>query len=69
MSLEEIKAAVQAGKTVHWTNSRYVVTNYKNLGYLISDIHSGSCIGLTWQDGVTLNGKESEFFIGENNET
>lgn len=64
MTLSEIKTAVDAGKTVHWASSRYVVTNYKGLGYLISDLYNGSCTGLTWRDGVTLNGKECEFFIG-----
>jgi hypothetical protein len=26
---------------------------------------NGYTMGLTWRDGVTMNGKESEFFIGE----
>lgn len=68
MTLDEIKSAVQAGKTVHWSNNRYVVVGYKNLGYLIRDIHNDSCIGLTWRDGVTLNGKECDFYIGLDNE-
>lgn len=57
MNLSEIKAAVEAGKVVHWSNEGYTVK-----GDLIVH-HSGSAIGLTWADGVTLNGKECDFFI------
>lgn len=57
MNLQEIKAAVAAGKVVHWSNEGYTVK-----GDLIVH-HSGNAIGLTWVDGVTLNGKECDFFI------
>jgi hypothetical protein len=29
-----------------------------------AEIHSDCCVGLCWNDGVTLNGDESEFYIG-----
>jgi hypothetical protein len=64
MNLQEIKDAVDAGKTVHWTNAGYKVI-LDNLGrYLIESEFSGSksWIGLTWTDGVTLNGMEEDFF-------
>lgn len=64
MTLEEIKAAVDAGKKVHWSNPGYTVVKDKNWKYLIQ-FHSGDCIGLTWADGVTLNGDEGDFYIAE----
>lgn len=71
MQLNEIKAAVKAGKTVHWANTSYRVIfgQLANGGenWLIKH-DGGHAIGLTWLDGVTLNGKESEFFIVEQEE-
>lgn len=65
MNLEEIKAAVEAGKTVHWANKGYKVVK-DNLGHwLIIYTHTGYCIGLTHQDGVTMNGKPEEFFMAD----
>ncbi len=65
MSLEEIKAAVDAGEQVFWSNRAYPVIK-DNIGqYLITCTLSTMCIGLTWLDGVTLNGKEEDFFISQ----
>lgn len=64
MTLQEIKEAVDAGKTVCWSNKGYKVVKGSSQ-YLIKYIQNNHCIGLTWQDGVTLNGKEDEFFISE----
>jgi len=64
MTLAEIKAAVDAGKVVHWGNTGYTVERSKSGGYSIVFARNGSRVGLTWADGVTLNGKESDFFIG-----
>lgn len=63
MSLTEIKAAIEAGKTVHWANEGYLVIKDKIGQFLIKFSSNGSCIGLTHRDGVTLNGKPEEFFI------
>lgn len=61
MTLEEIKAAVDAGKTVCWSNEGYKVIKGK-YEYLI--VWRGeNAIGLTHQDGVTMNGREDQFFI------
>lgn len=66
MSLEEIKAAVEAGKTVHWASRIYrVVKDSLGQWLILCDMNS-YCIGLTWRDGVTMNGKPEEFFIDEN---
>ena len=63
MKLEEIKKAVDEGKTVHWSNNSYkVVKNNRNGEYFIAHT-SGHLIGLTWADGVTLNAKEEQFYI------
>jgi hypothetical protein len=62
MTLDEIKAAVDAGKKVHWSHAGYIV--HKAAGdYLITCTGNQHTIGLTWLDGVTMNGKEEDFFI------
>lgn len=62
MELAEIKEAVLAGKTVHWSNEGYVVTHH-NGRFGIKFIPSGHYIGLTWADGVTMNGREEDFYL------
>ena len=62
MNLEEIKLAISNGQTVYLGNIGYQVVLDSKGNYLIKH-HSGSCIGLTWADDTTLNGKQSEFFI------
>lgn len=64
MTLNEIKQAVEAGKTVHWSNTGYEVIKDK-LGQWLIICVNGNAIGLTWDDGLTLNGKEEDFFIAE----
>ena len=63
MDLQTIKAAVLNGQTVCWANTAYVVKYHERGGFNIVYTPTGHCIGLTHQDGVTLNGKESEFFM------
>jgi len=67
MTLDEIKSAVESGKTVHWVNTLYRVVKVKgkNSQWLIKCDANQSCIGLTWTDDTTLNGKPDEFFIGK----
>lgn len=66
MTVDEIKQAVDEGKTVHWVNEAYkVIKNSKNGDYLIKCIPNKHCIGLTWVDGKTLNGKEEDFYEAE----
>ena len=65
MTLDDIKAAVDAGQTVHWANAGYVVHKDRLGQYLITYQPNGSCIGLTDQEGHRLNGKEAEFFIAQ----
>ena len=62
MRVDEIKAAVDAGLTVHWASPAYVVIKAP-VGYLIKCRDNGNVIGLTWRDGVTLNGREDEFYL------
>ena len=72
MTLEEIKASVESGKTVHWAQEQYRVIKADNFdeggGWLIICDTNGHCIGLTHQDEVTMNGKEEDFFIGGKND-
>jgi hypothetical protein len=66
MTLAEIKSAIEEGKTVCWASDSYRVVKDKIGQYLIGYNIGGrgeNYIGLTWRDGVTLNGKEEEFYI------
>ncbi len=65
MTLEQIKQAISEGKKVHWSSGLYEVVK-DNIGqYLIKCSSNDHCIGLTWADGQTLNGKEKDFFIND----
>ena len=65
MNIAEIKAAVDAGKAVHWANEGYRV-HRDGLGqYLITFVRNRSAIGLTDRSGRRLNGAEADFFISE----
>ena len=69
MNIEAIKAAVDAGQTVHWANTGYIVHKDALGQYLITYRHGGSAIGLTDQPGTRLNGDEAEFYVaGANND-
>ncbi len=67
MNLQQIKDAVNAGQTVCWSNNNYkVVTGTfpnKEVYWNIVCVSNNHTIGLTWADGVTMNGKEEDFFI------
>lgn len=69
MTLDEIKAAVDAGQTVHWANTGYVVQKDRLGQYLITYVPNGSCIGLTHLSGHRLNGDEAEFFIAQSKDS
>lgn len=65
MNLAEIKAAVDQGKQVFWTNSLYQVVQSGTGSYdIVNNLGRDDefRIGLTWTDGVTMNGKPEEFF-------
>ncbi len=64
-SIDEIKAAVESGRRVCWANTGYSVIK-DGLGQWLIKHQDGSCIGLTWSDGETLNGEISSFFIQGN---
>lgn len=64
MNLQEIKKAVDNGKTVCCNNDSYVVIKNKAGEYLIKFLGAGyNVIGLTWNDDITLNDKEENFYI------
>jgi hypothetical protein len=65
MTLDEIKAAVDAGRTVHWANTGYRVVKWRNGEYVVHCDMNEHCIGLTWKDGTTVNGTPEQFFIKE----
>lgn len=63
MNLSEIKQAVEAGKTVHWSSRAYrVVKDSVGQWLIVCDLNN-HVIGLTWRDGVTMNGAEKNFFV------
>lgn len=66
MTLDEIKAAVNAGKTVHWASEGYTVIRDQHDQWFIAYRHGhrdANYIGLTWTDGVTVNGRPDQFYI------
>lgn len=63
MTLQEIKDAVLAGRTVHWRNEAYEVTRDKVGQWFIVCRFNGSLSGLTWSDGVTMSEKPEDFFL------
>lgn len=65
MTLTEIKTAIAAGKKVYCATFGYEVILDSIGQYLIIYRPNGYCIGLTHQDGITLNGQESDFFMEE----
>jgi len=62
MTLKEIKAALAIGRKVHWSNTAYDVILDSVPQYLINCNLNDHCIGLTWTDGTTMNGREMDFF-------
>lgn len=62
MTLQEIKAAVEAGKRVFWRVQAYEVIKDKNRWLIYCHLNS-NCSGLTWADGVTMSEKPEDFFI------
>jgi len=72
MTLQEIKNAVESGKTVHWATKAYTVLKDQlrdgTHQWLIAYLHgtaNANYIGLTWMDGTTVNGRPEQFFIGK----
>jgi hypothetical protein len=63
MTAQQIKDAVLQGNKVFWNHSGYEVIEDDNNQWFIRYIPNGHCIGLTWQDGTTLNGNEQDFYI------
>ena len=65
MKLQDIKAAVLAGKAVHWKNGAYEVIRDGVGQWFIRCCLNGSLSSLTWADGVTMSEKPEDFFLGE----
>ena len=63
MTLDEIKQAVRDGHTVNWSNPAYTVKLDSIGQWLIVCNFNDSVIGLTWSDGVTMNGEPDQFYI------
>jgi hypothetical protein len=63
MNIAEIKAAVDEGLAVHWSNAGYAVRKDTLGQFLIIFEPNGSAIGLTDRSGCRLNGQEEDFFL------
>ena len=63
MNLEEIKRAVDSGLSVCWSHEGYDVLKNDKGWYYVKCNGNNHIIGLTWRDGVTMNGEECDFFI------
>jgi hypothetical protein len=64
-TLDEIKANGLAGRTVNYQSSLYVVERDSVGQWLIRCTANDDCIGLTWRNGVTLNGDPWHFYISK----
>lgn len=58
---QQIMDAVDHGEAVFWNSLRYPVHRDRLGQYFIGE--GPGMVGLTWADGVTLNGKLDEFFV------
>ena len=67
MNLQQIKTAVDKGLTVYCGSSIYVVVNNGG-SYAINCVLNEYSIGLTWLDGVTLNGSHEDFYLSVDRE-
>jgi hypothetical protein len=65
MTIDEIKAAVDAGKSVCWATPGYRVRKDALGQYHIVFCANESAIGLTNRAGTRLNGRKEYFFILE----
>jgi len=63
MTLSEIKQAIANGKTVCYDNSPQYLVQQGKKELMITCQANGHAIGLTWNDGVTLNAPENSFSI------
>ena len=65
MTLPEIKAAVRAGKSVHWASDNYEVIE-DNIGQWLIHSKCNNCYwGLTHRDNITVNGQPEQFYTKE----
>lgn len=69
MTLQEIKNAVDEGREVRCGSEGSYRVIKDHLGqYFIEFPPNGHLIGLTWEDGVTINGLEEFFYIDKSKE-
>ena len=62
MTLEQIKAAVESGKSVYYKSLSYQVKKSKSGRFDIVCEFNDFRMGLTWSNGRTVNGKPEDFF-------
>ena len=70
MTLTEIKNAVDRGEKVFYRHDGSIVEKVFYTDTQVHDYHivykrNDFRVCLTWKDGITMNGKEEDFFIGD----
>ena len=63
MTLDEIKLAIATGNRVFWATHNYEIIHDSIGQWMIWSRFNDHYIGLTWTDGVTVNGEPEQFFI------
>ena len=63
MDAQQIRDAIDAGKTVYWHHDGYQVIKDSIGQYLIKCHMNDHYIGLTHKDGITLNGSPEDFYV------
>tara|TARA_R100000734_G_scaffold17685_1_gene14084 strand:- start:35 stop:235 length:201 start_codon:yes stop_codon:yes gene_type:complete len=63
MDAQQIRTAIDAGKTVYWHHEGYQVIKDSIGQYLIKCHMNDNYTGLTHKDGITLNGDPDAFYI------
>ena len=63
MDVQQIRTAIDEGKTVYWHHNGYQVIKDSIGQYLIKCHMNDHYIGLTHKDGITLNGEAKAFYI------
>lgn len=68
MTLAEIKEALDKNIEVYYKNQNYVITRSGDKYFIMCLDGHDYTTGLTLDDGITMNGKDEDFFIIEGTE-
>ena len=63
MTLEEIKEALSKNMVVYYKNANYIVARSGDEYFIVCLDGNSHTIGLTHDDGITMNGQMEDFFM------